>query len=169
MLWILLGTVIGAGLGRIAENIPCDKGISSVAGGVVGVFVAGILTLPISLGIWESTDRVWTQVESTHLVAVRSADALRGHFFLGTGSVEGHTVYRYFSQQSDKGMVQEEVSAGEATIYEQPREDGVVEVWRQKVVQEPSLWIAYPVGPKVRGRWLKFYVPEGTVRRGFEL
>jgi hypothetical protein len=102
------------------------------------------------------------------LVALRDKDGVQGTFFLGTGSIKGDTYYFYYYQLSDGGLQADKIYAGDGVrVYEEARQDAKLVTFRWEL-NEPWAWvISIPV--RDGGYSYEFYVPTGTIRRGFTM
>lgn len=104
----------------------------------------------------------------TELAALRVKDGVEGHFFLGSGTVEGKQYYFYYLKNEDGSLTPAKVNADEdVKIYEEERKDATLVKYNAEFKNE----IAYIIGvPTMQGKKsVEFHVPVGTVKIGYEM
>lgn len=60
------------------------------------------------------------------VVALSVSASVEGTFFLGSGSIEGHPYYFFYSETPDGGKKLSKLNAEKATLYEEDRKDAFV-------------------------------------------
>jgi len=135
-----------------------------------GIAIGYVLGLISAIIIGECADKHWVCVDTQPMVNMRSSDGVTGSFFLGCSGINSISVYSYYRQLPDGGYRREIVKVGgvvaTATVYEEDgRTDGVVKFYAQKFDSPKiSKW-----ADESFSRMCKFFIPKGSVRRGFDL
>lgn len=128
---------------------------------VLGFFI--MILAPGILG-WMIGNPQEEKFQEIHLVAFKDGQSVKGSFYLGCGSVQGASIYSYYTERSDGGIIQGSVYADSSIIYEQNRNDAVLEVWLTKTAYGKWENFVFEHNPAVHN---KFLVPKGTVVRRF--
>lgn len=137
--------------------------------------IGGVLAFGTGLGISAAlTDQFAHEMDSepsstAELVSLRSADGISGSFsgsfFLGHGSI-GSEMYYFYYVKSGYAVSPRKHLAGIGTyIYEQERRDGKVYIYGWHFKSPFAKWFAF----KPNGTTTYFYVPTGSILRGFKL
>ena len=80
------------------RNLQPIGGFTLLGGLFVGALIGGALGIMVSIA-WEwASPKEWVITSQDKLVAMRTADTLRGNFFLGSGTIEGERYYYYFTE-----------------------------------------------------------------------
>lgn len=129
----------------------------SLVMGMIG-FIIGMF-LSLFLGLFAPKEIVKTEIP---LVAFSDGQSIHGNFFLGIGSINGEDVYSFYKRREDGGIERGRVKSANIPIYEEDRKDGVLEIYKRKVVGTWALWADVPQNTRY-----EFHLPEGTVVRQF--
>jgi|GEM_PF-4612567 len=124
--------------------------------GLVGVFVGFIVSALISFFApyhFEKTGEI-------QLTAFHDGTSVHGSLFC----IRGEGIYRYYHQNDDGGIVYGQVSANDTTIYEEKRNDGILEIRQQRT---EGKWKSWVLESDADHRTYRFLVPKGTVVRKY--
>lgn len=137
--------------------------MGSVLGVMAGVGAATLIGRAVPVAINDKPSHVG------HLVSLRSADGVTGRITGGlflTVGVIGTQQYYFYYEQDGTAVVPRQHRAGVGTyVYEQDRTDAVVHVFDWHFRQPWWEWVAF----NDSGQTWRFYVPTGTVAKGFAL
>lgn len=109
----------------------------------------------------------YQQITKKELVALRDKDGISGNFFLGGGRIGDKQYYFYYEKLSNGSFTANKIDASGVAIYEEDRQDAVLLVY--EVVLKNGWWwfVTYPSHDPDGS--IQFYVPKGTIRRGFSI
>lgn len=139
-------------------------------------FVTFLCASIIAKMLADEEERVSSLIEfdEVHIVALSTAMAVNGSFFVGTGSIEGNPYYLFYYEISDGGKKLTKLLATSVTLYEEDRKDAFF----TKVIKKKD-WSGHGVVfdffvPQMfrKGRWDREYaihVPKGSIREDINL
>lgn len=133
------------------------------------VSIAGVICGVIAFGIGTTFPTHRVNSEVWNLAALRDKDGVEGRFFLGSGQISSVDYFFFYKKVEDGGLQADRVVAdSSAIVYEQDRADASVQVY-DWVYRYP--WWAFTVSmpSENAGHSYSFYVPKGSVRKGFSL
>lgn len=173
MIWFFI--FIPLVFGRMFKEFVLDGGedwlvrligipMSMIGGCLFGGLLSAMIAVP--LGFMFNTHYV--QTSSQNLVALRDKDGIEGNFFLGSGHIGSQPYYFYYAQQSDGGYSPSEIKADDSvTVYETTEKSARLISYEVVANSHIADWVSLPLS---EGDHLyKFYVPAGTIKRGFSL
>jgi hypothetical protein len=92
--------------------------------------------------------------------------SVHGSVFMVSGVIGTEQFYRWY-EQAGSAVTPRQMTVGVGVyVYEQKRADAVLEVYDWHFAQRWWSWFAFDNNS---GKTYRFYVPEGTVKRGFKL
>lgn len=171
MIYLIIGTTIGAIIGFLQF---CDKNetlierlallISKTILGL-GCGIAVLITIGLIIGCFLPTKYVTTK--TTNILALKDNTETSGSFFLGCGTVEGETVYKYVVETKDGKQVKEIKDDNSATIYIREYEGKQkIEYKELEFVNKNNYWFACLFDKKSK---IIFYIPKGSVTNEFNI
>ena len=132
-----------------------------ILGGITTAFFNYMIA---NIVVSRSTEKINTY----ELRAIRTGDQISGNFFLGSGSIDGKPVYRFFYIARDGKIWLDQVYAYQAAIREEDTRP-IVDVWEIKRVRRLSVfWTVLPPMRDTKYYW-EFHIPPGSVFQGYEL
>jgi|GEM_PF-4304079 len=148
--------------GIFGRIVLCIWGpIAIVIGGGVGMLVGS----GIALLVGNQMAGHWSETQTYDLASLHSNDGVAGHFFLGSGNLEGQTYYVFNTVTANGGIVPNrlQVDPSNTIVYEnQPTKDPRELVFGWELDNPNASWIAMTNGTRY-----EFHVPPGTVQRNF--
>jgi len=179
-LYMLFGIVVLIFLAIIYWS----KGEAECAGGRAGaifgttlclVIIAGLLLgFMTCIGLPLRQPKYGTLVKTTkyqiNIVSIRGNASGDGSFFLGCGIISSTRYYVYFEKMDDGGLIQKQVPADNAIIYEEKNcKPRICWEGRKYICSDKWLpeWYA-PVSQELTTK-KHIYVPKGTVIQEFKL
>ncbi len=139
---------------RIGLSVIC-----TMCGAVIGLIIATIIGI--------SMPTTWVKSYEVSLASIRTSDSANGHFFLGSGSFQGHTYYAYNILDDDGGTEARTIQADTGFVdvkYDAPEGAGKLVVY-QRMVANPSRWIL----PPDSAEFVEFHVPKGSLHAEFSI
>jgi hypothetical protein len=97
----------------------------------------------------------------TPISVVNDSSSVEGHFILGTGSVEGKNVYKYYEPQSDGSNTLEQTDADGVKVF-QDTDLKFPYLTRRGNCDGPRDWF-WPCDNHGYGTVLEIHVPEGSI------
>lgn len=163
MLWIILGAVIGF---IITSRFRCPFYERFFMGILVTITCAfaGLL-VSFFVGIAAPNSNSVLSQEKREIIALRDNSAQEGNFFLGVGSIREKQYYFYYWKDGD-AIKFSKVNAENSEVYEVETSRPRVEI---KTKETKTGFTLFRYIPGKNFTTVKFYVPEGTVTRDFEL
>ncbi|MFC1595237.1 hypothetical protein ACFL3E_02305 [Patescibacteria group bacterium] len=161
---LILSIVIGVWFAH-----RCDGLISKLAGFFcVSVISFGVLMWVSIVSVAVLTPRVEICTETTRIIASKDAFASSGHFFLGFGSINGTSYYRFYYQDEIGGIHQAHVPASKTIIFElnELQDTGEVLKYEQKAIKP---WDSIALGSPIGTERYEIRVPVNSVTRKFNL
>jgi hypothetical protein len=107
---------------------------------------------------------VYVQHGSQSIVAMSDGTSSSGSFFLGSGYLNGHQVYNFYTRDDRGGMQLNSTYASDGTIYENPSVFPHVAYWYK---ESSNKWLS--LSPQGTQRLEVFTVPPGSVKTNFTL
>lgn len=108
------------------------------------------------------------KVSEHALIALSDKDGIEGQFFLGSGLIKGDQYFFYYRQLNDGGFQADKVYAGSGVrVYEEARQDAKLITFQWQLNEPWAFVVSIPV--RDGGYSYEFYVPTGTIRRGFTM
>lgn len=147
---------------RCKDEALIERMFPGLLAGTVG-FVTG-LVISFTISFIVPAETIFK--EKTSLVALQDNQSIGGKFFLGSGSFHGEFYYVFYKNTSD-GIELDKVNATAAKIYEEVREDGVLEVWEKKIKPHYNLFAI--CHQRICAPFYRVRIPQGTIKHGFEL
>lgn len=170
MLTILVGALIG-GLLILLIALLCDEdGFEAISAALLGAICGALVGFAIAVvtAVTLPVVKTTTKTTSMKLMAFSDSHRVQGSFFLGCGSIQDVDYYFYYSvDPKDGAILQGKVPVNETRLYEQDREDGLLEIWTTKYVRGKSIWALKSGQTETSRPSYKIYVPRGTVLRRF--
>jgi len=165
MITIIMGLVIGAIIGRKLDyNDPLFGLISGgLIGGLIGLLIAGL--------IGPSIPGKYMLEDQFELAALRDNVAMKGNFFLASGSFGEEYYYRFYKKERDGALIPNKIVANrQVRIYEEERTDGVLKIFKMKPVEKThfNLFGLSTADWCGRKRY-EFHIPKGSILHQFEL
>jgi len=105
--------------------------------------------------VYHSIDRV----DIVQIETLQSDMSVSGHFTLGSGSINGKTIYSYYIKNSNGGYILQQVDAGMSTIYMDEND-------------KPYLIKHYSETDRLKKQFVSsysFHVPNGTIVRTYDV
>jgi ABC-type multidrug transport system fused ATPase/permease subunit len=145
---------------------------TTLIGAILGSVTLFIFAVPTTFGasvgitymIGQAAPAYVASEDVTELRAVALGGSIEGHFFLGTGTVDGKRVINYVAQHEDGYVTVEQVDARNAYIYEDESSNPTVTAhhWRAS-----EWWLS--LWPTDRGTNYSFHVPPGSVLENYTI
>lgn len=162
LLFILIGVVVLTWLSIFIFD--WDDGFF-----VLAVPFAAIVILGLVNGIYNDSESVIENaerinIEKTELVALNNSSEYTGTFFLAFGSLDEKDEYKFITKDEDGGMEISSISTHNVIIYEIP--DATSAYMETSDLDFPSTWYAF--GGENTDK-VRFYVPEGSVQKDFNV
>lgn len=96
---------------------------------------------------------------TTRISVVNDSSSVEGHFILGTGSVDGKNVYKYYEPQSDGSNTLEQTDADGVRVFQDTDSPYLT---RRGNCDGPRDWF-WPCDNDGYGTVLEIHVPEGSI------
>ena len=130
---------------------------------IVMVGVVFFLVLPMNNIVDELKDRqVYHSIDRVDILPIETLQSdmsISGHFMLGSGSINGKTIYSYYIKTSNGGYVLQQVDASMSTIYMDEN-------------AKPYLTKHYSETDRLKKQFISsysFHVPTGTIVRTYDV
>jgi len=170
MLWIITFGIIGL-ISAIRFIQDWCEGFFPWFFGVIGIVVFTVIMalvgcLPaLIFGI--PFEKQWVETEQVKLLSLRSADGVKGNFFLGSGSI-GTKQYYFFYKEKGVGYQPGKVEAnGNVIVYEEEgRHDGLIKTYKKEFTS--TFWVSLIAQTWPSERY-DFFIPVGSLKKDFIL
>lgn len=96
---------------------------------------------------------------TTPISVVNDSSSVEGHFILGTGSVEGKNVYKYYEPQSDGSNLLKQTDADGVKVFQDSETPYLT---RRGNCDGPRDWF-WPCDNSKYGNVIEIHVPEGSI------
>jgi hypothetical protein len=168
MIWIISLALI-AFVFILLDDDPFFAFIAGAFGAILGMLVA------LMVGAFIYNDSKPGQTDPVYLESLVDGSDLRGHFFLGSGTIDEVAVYTWYEKTGANSFEQRQTEADGATIHYLPKGSGERPhyVVKGKFYEDKAgikFWgIQTDDGlDDYTGRY-HFYVPRGTITNHYEL
>lgn len=163
---VLLVAIVILIIGYALSQIEDDFGVSVI----VAIIGAGI-TLGVVLFVLSNTIIYETEIvvaEEYQLVALENSTSAQGTFILIVGTYREKMIYKYFFEDTDGASIYQERNAINMRIYEEDRDDAVMQVivTKTKATNYNALYQIRDTGDE---RTTIFRVPKGTINRSLNI
>jgi hypothetical protein len=172
MIWFLIFIPLLIGLFFKEMVLGAHDWLEGIMGFLFSIFegclFGALLSAMIAVPLGFMFDMHYVQTSSRNLVALRDKDGIEDNFFLGSGHIGSQPYYFYYTQQSDGGYSPSEIKADDSvTVYETTEKSARLISYEVVANSRIADWVSLPLS---EGDHLyKFYVPAGTIKRGFSL
>lgn len=167
MLYLLLlfgSIIIGLALGIVNGWSIVDKVIDGFLGLFIGALI-GLILMFVSLGIVHLIfDTEYVYIDNKEVYALQDNVGTVGHFFLGSGSVDGELKY-YFMIKEDKGMHVQSVDAKDSYVNEINSIQPNVDYYEQQFKNEFVQWLT-PAWPS---KEYVFEIPKDSIIQNYNI
>lgn len=168
MIYIIIGMIIGA----ILFLCTCETILGKIFGffaGILGGFCAGALiwiTIGSVIGSFLPCHYVITG--NTNIVALNDNSATSGSFFLGCGTIDNKTVYKYVINTDNGKQVRELEDDDDTVIYiKEYNKNPKIEYKSWDFINQNYYWFSCP--SILKDDVITFYLPEGSVTNKFSI
>lgn len=165
MIYLIIGVVIGIIL-VIADSIDYGFEFWTLLRVLIGFLIGLVVWISVGtiIGLFLPTE--YQLYETQNLSALKDNSSISGSFFLGSGTVDEHTVYKYVTD-TDKGKLICELSAENSDIYiNECDEQSRVEIYSEGFVSDWYAWFAFTGWSNNE---VIFYIPEGSLTTEFDI
>jgi hypothetical protein len=174
MYWYIVAAVIAIGVGvkySVDHNDPWEEGDGFMLGAILLLPLGAVATI-IGMLLGADVPRAGKIANSYKLAAFRDSVETNGRFFLGSGSIEGKLVYRYYI---DNGNGSYSASSLNPTASSSPAMDVVIfedstpdTAYLEMIREESAPHSKWKLAPSDQTQHWRFHVPKGTVVQNFK-
>lgn len=165
MIYLIIGVVVGI-IWVISDSIDYGFEFCTLLRVLIGFLIGLVVWISVGtiIGLFLPTE--YELYETQNLSALKDNSSISGSFFLGSGTVDEHMVYKYVTD-TDKGKLICELSSVGSDIYinecdEQPR----VELFNECFTSDWFEWFAFTGWGNSE---VIFYIPEGSLTTEFDV
>lgn len=147
-----------------------EEWASKLIAGFMGTLVGTIIGLVVCILVGQAFPAKLAVYQETELVALRTADSVSGHFFLGTGNIGNQGLYVYWVETENGGFQQRRLKdEGSVLVFEDvdlndTERPKLVTLHRKFVNHRLDLWLL-PGGMER----FEFHIPPGSLVRSYQL
>ena len=129
---------------------------------VTGLFFSMILAL--SIGNFAHLPRICVKGETKQIVVLKdNTNSLSGHFFLGTGDINGEPIYVFYEKTESNAYLLHSIKANDCLIYENNKENPRITYYDIKFANNYYYWFAFNIGRMCRA---EIFIPKGSIKQG---
>jgi len=136
----------------------------SVMMSLVSLLVSLFIALIISMILDVFTDKVFELKSTNEIVALQDKNSVIGHFFLGSGSIDGDMKYVFMSKEQN-GFRMESFDANEAIVVYS--DDKKIERYESEFKNQTLKKLFGQ--PWFADSEYKIYVPDGTIQNSYNV
>jgi len=140
--------------------------VTSIFGALFLAFITVLVfTIPLLI-LGKFTPSHYEKVSSVRLVSIRDRNGMSGAFFLGTGRIESEEYCFFYKEKSNGSFSPDKIILDDSvSIFEEERKDAVIDCFQEKFNTKALHWFLF----KLPIKRYEIHVPNGTIKRGFEL
>jgi len=168
MIIVIVLCVIGVAVAvyKVSSDYPWDGLWERLAFMVLisltAVMICGLIGTGIAFGIGQLIPKEIATTQ-TELISLRHDSETQGHFFLGSGSIDGKPTYFFYKEHRD-GFTADTVPIGDnVIIFEEERENGTLVTHIENLSWGKELAFYSPQYS------YEFHIPGGSILREFNL